>query len=87
MMVKQASFRLLGFAAAGAVVLAAAFLPLARSRIQATPSYTPIGVASSGDSSMAWFYDPASARALACQSIVTQNAGLSSIRCVATKLP
>lgn len=87
MMVKQASFRFSGFAVAGAVALAAAFLPLARSQIQATPSYTPIGVAASGNSSMAWFYDPASARALACQAVVTQSAGLSSMKCVAARLP
>lgn len=83
----RTSFRLLGLTAAGALALAAAFLPFARSQIQATPSYTPIGVASSGNSSMAWFYDPASARALACRSIVTQSTGLSSIECVAARLP
>ena len=70
-----------------ALVLGAAVSPLARSQVQAAPSPVPIGVSSSGNTSTVWFHDPHSRQALACQTVVTPSAGLSSIQCVATKLP
>jgi hypothetical protein len=70
-----------------AVVIAAALLsPLAKSQMQASPSYIPIGVSSTGNTSTVWFHEPYSRQALACQT-VSSAAGLSSIQCVATKLP
>lgn len=69
-----------------AVVLAAVFLsPLAKSQMQASPSYIPIGVSSTGNASTVWFHEPFSRQALACQTVTT-SAGLSSIQCVTTKL-
>ena len=65
--------------------LAAAWLPIARSQIQAAPSYVPIGVAASGSSSMAWFHHPASGRVLACQP--TGNGASATIQCTGAKLP
>jgi len=70
-----------------AMLLMAVFLsPLAKSQMQAAPSYIPIGVSSTGNTSTAWFHEPYSRQALACQTVSTA-AGLSSIQCVTTKLP
>jgi hypothetical protein len=69
------------------VVFALAWLPAARSQIQVGPSYIPIGVASTGNSSTVWFHEPSSGRALACQSVHGGGAGISGIQCVAGKLP
>ena len=83
------STRTLGLVAIGslaALTVAAALAPVARSQIQATPSYVPIGVSSSGNTSTVWFHEPSSRQALACQT-VTQGASLSGIHCVAGKLP
>ena len=68
-----------------ALVLAVVLLPIARSQV--TPSYLPIGVASSGSSSMAWFHEPSSGRVLACQAAASAGTSLSGIQCVAAKLP
>jgi len=81
------SVRLSAIALLAALVLAVVLSPLARSQIQATPSYVPVGVSSSGSTSTAWFHEPSARQALACQTVVTPNTGLSSIQCVATKLP
>jgi len=70
-----------------ASALAIVLSPLAGSQIQAAPSYVPIGVASNGGTSTAWFHEPYTRQALACQTVVTTNAGLSSIQCIAVKLP
>lgn len=81
--------RSMGLVAAGSLVtlaLAAVFAPAARSQIQATPSYVPIGVSASGNTSTVWFHEPSSRQALACQT-VQQSSGLTSIQCVAAKLP
>ncbi|WP_341887246.1 hypothetical protein [Variovorax sp. YR752] len=69
-----------------ALALAVALAPTARSQVQATPSFTPIGVSSSGNTSTVWFHEPSSRQAVACQT-VQQGASLSSIQCVVTKLP
>jgi len=70
-----------------AVLLMAVFLsPLAKSQMQAAPSYIPIGVSSTGNTSTVWFHEPYSRQALACQTVTTA-AGLSNIQCVTTKLP
>jgi len=77
---------LVAAASLATLALTAALTPFARSQIQATPSYVPIGASSSGNSSTVWFHEPSSRRALACQT-VQQGSGISSIQCVATKLP
>lgn len=61
--------------------------PAARSQVQAQPSYVPIGVSASGSSSTAWFHEPSSRQALACQTVSGSGGELSGIRCVATKMP
>jgi len=83
------STRTIGLVAIGslaALAVAAVLVPVARSQIQAAPSYVPIGVSASGNASTVWFHEPSSRQALACQT-VAQGAGLSSIKCVATRLP
>jgi len=85
--VNRASFRVSVIAVLATIGLAAVLLPLARSQVQVVTSYVPIGVASSGNSSMAWFHQPSSGRVLACQSVSNTGASASSIQCVATKLP
>jgi hypothetical protein len=84
------STRAIGLVAAGslaALALAAVLAPAARSQILATPSFVPIGVSSSGSTSTVWFHEPSSRQAVACQTVVTQAAGLSTIQCVAARLP
>ena len=80
-------FRVSVLAVLATAALAAVFLPLARSQVHAAPSYVPIGVAASGNSSMAWFHQPSSGRVLACQPTASAGAALSSIQCVDAKLP
>lgn len=77
---------LIALGSLAAVVLAVAFVSTARSQIVAIPSYVPIGVSASGNTSTAWFHEPSSRQTLACQT-VQQSSGLSGIQCVATKLP
>ena len=77
----------LGIAAAGLLVLTAGLSPLARSQIQAQPSYVPIGVSSSGNTSTVWFHDPSSRQALACQTVAGSGGALSAIHCTTAKLP
>ena len=84
------STRTLGLVAVGslaALTLATVLVPVARSQILATPSYVPIGVSSSGNTSTVWFHEPSSRQALACHTVVTAGSSLSSIQCVAAKLP
>jgi len=69
-----------------ALVLAAVLAPGARSQVQAAPSFTPIGVSSSGNTSTVWFHEPSSRQAVACQT-VQQGASVTSIQCVVAKLP
>ena len=68
-----------------ALVAAAMFIPSARSQMQVTPSLLPIGVASSGNTSMVWFHEPASGKVVACQS--TGGAGVTGVQCAVGKLP
>ena len=68
-----------------ALVAAAVFMPSARSQIQATPSLLPIGVASSGSSSMVWFHEPSSGKVMVCQS--TGGTGVTGVQCAVGKLP
>lgn len=80
----------LGLVAIGSLAtfaITAALMPVARSQVQATPSYVPIGVSSSGSTSTVWFHEPSSRQALACQTVAQGSGGLSSIQCVAGKLP
>jgi hypothetical protein len=78
-------------AAAGALAalaLVAALLPSARSQaqLQVAPNFAPIGVASNGTSTTAWFHEPSTGRAMACQT-ASAAGGLSPIQCVTVKLP
>lgn len=85
---KPSSFRIaVAMCALAAFVPLAFFTPLASSQIQAGPIYTPIGVAAAGSTSMAWFHDTASGRAVACRALPASGSGLPSIQCVAEKLP
>lgn len=72
---------------AAGCALALLAMPTARSQIDVAPSYQPIGVAATGTTSTAWFHEPSSRRAVACQTVVTPGKGLSDIQCVAAKLP
>lgn len=77
---------LIATATISALVVSVLVLPEARSQVQAIPSLVPIGVSSSGNTSTAWFHEPSSRQAIACQT-VQQGAGISGIQCVAGKLP
>ena len=84
---KLPSLRVGVIAIVAGTALTALLLPAARSQILANPSYIPIGVASNGGSTTAWFHDPSSGRALACQTVPTIGGGLSGMQCVTAKLP
>jgi len=85
---KPSSFRLsVAVCAFAALVPLALFVSHANSQIQVTPSYTPIGAAAAGSTTMAWFHDAASGRAVACQALIAAGGGLSGVQCVAAKLP
>jgi hypothetical protein len=58
----------------------------ARSQINASPSWIAVGVSASGSSSTAWFHEPSSRQAVACRTVESQGS-LSSVQCVAGKLP
>jgi hypothetical protein len=78
--------RIPALALLAAFVLAVLLSPMARSQMQASPSYIPIGVSATGNTSTVWFHEPFSRQALACQTVSTAT-GLSSIQCVSAKLP
>ncbi len=59
----------------------------ARSQINAAPSWVPLGVSSSGDTSTAWFHEPSSRQVLACQTVPAPGSGAGGIHCIAAKLP
>ncbi|MDB5799686.1 MAG: hypothetical protein JWL63_625 [Rhodocyclales bacterium] len=80
------SIRISAVAILAVVLVALCLSPLAKSQVQASPSYIPIGVSSTGNSSTVWFHEPYSRQALACQTVTTA-AGLSNIQCVSAKLP
>lgn len=76
--------------------LAAAFVVLGvgavasiptRSQINANPSWVPIGVSASGNSSTAWFHEPSARQAVACRTVEAPGGTLSGVQCVAGKLP
>lgn len=81
---------LIGALAAAAVAVPAALFfasPAAISQIRANPSFQVIGTSASGNTSTAWFHDPSSGRAIACQTVVTAASGLTGMQCVTAKLP
>ena len=80
------SLRIPAIALIVALVLAISMTPLAKSQVQASPSYIPIGVSSIGNTSTVWFHEPYSRQAMACQT-VSSGGSLSAIHCVAGKLP
>ncbi|WP_156373086.1 hypothetical protein [Pseudorhodoferax sp. Leaf267] len=67
--------------------LTLALMPAAQSQIRANPSFQAVGVSASGTTSTAWFHDPSTGRAIACQTTAGGAGGPSGINCVATKLP
>lgn len=81
---------LVGALAATAIAVPAALFfapPAANSQIRANPSFQVIGASASGNTSTAWFHDPSSGRAIACQTVVTATSGLTGLQCVTAKLP
>jgi len=83
---KTRTARIVTVALFAALIMAMFISPLAKSQMQASPSYIPIGVSSTGNTSTVWFHEPFSRQALACQT-VSSAAGLSAIQCVSAKLP
>ena len=74
-------------AAAAAVLAGLALSGPARSQINASPSWVPMGVSASGSSSTAWFHEPASRQAVACRTVEGAGGSLSAVQCVVGKLP
>jgi hypothetical protein len=91
MMKTAFSLRHAGLAAVVTLALAVVALPLAHSQAQppaqAAPNFLPMGVSSSGNTSTAWFHEPSSGRAMACQAQTGAGGAISGIQCVTTKLP
>lgn len=84
---KRSLLGLLAAVGVSGVVLLSSWAPAAYSQIRANPSYVPMGTSASGSSSVAWFHDPSSGRAIACQTVGSASAGLTGIQCVTAKLP
>jgi hypothetical protein len=80
-------FRWTAVAAAVALIAGAVMMNQARSQINASPSWVPIGVSTSGSTSTAWFHEPSSRQALACQTKPGPDGNVASIHCVAARLP
>ena len=74
--------------AVGVVVVASlAAVNAAYSQVNASPSWTPIGVSSSGTSSTAWFHELSSRQVVACRTLEAPGGNLSSVKCVSAQLP
>ena len=74
--------------ALAALALVGLLWPAARSQaqLQVAPNFVPMGVASNGTSSTAWFHEPSTGRAMACHTAPAAG-GLTPIQCVTVKLP
>jgi hypothetical protein len=83
-MIKTQTISSLVAVACAAAVVAVFWSPAARSQINAAPSWVPIGVSQSGNASTAWFHEPSSRQAVACQ---TSAQAPNGIHCVTVKLP
>ena len=70
-----------------ALAAAAVMSGPAKSQINASPSWVPIGVSTSGTSSTVWFHEPSSRQAVACRAVESQGNTLSGVQCVVGKLP
>lgn len=70
--------------ACATVAIAVFWSTAAKSQINAAPSWVPMGVSQSGNASTAWFHEPSSRQAVACQM---PGPGPNSIHCVTVKLP
>lgn len=81
------NLRILMAAAIAAIGAAALWSTSARSQINASPSWIPIGVSSSGTTSTAWFHEPSSRQALACQTETSAGSGITGVKCVVARLP
>lgn len=82
--------RLAAAAALSLAGLAALVVPLlARSQgpVQAAPNFLPMGVASAGNASMAWFHEPSSGRVMACQASAGAGGAISAVQCTTAKMP
>ena len=70
-----------------ALVAATLLSGLARSQVNASPSWVPIGVSASGTASTAWFHEPSSRQTVACRTAESPAGAPLTIQCVAGKLP
>lgn len=84
---KISTYRSIAAGVAISGILALALAQQARSQISASPTLTPIGVSSSGNSSTAWFHDKAAGQAVACRTVDAKDASLTGIQCVVARLP
>jgi hypothetical protein len=72
---------------AGLATLVVPLLARSQVQVQAAPNFLPMGVASAGNASMAWFHEPSSGRVMACQASAGAGSAISAIQCTTTKLP
>jgi hypothetical protein len=79
--------RIAGVAVLAIAAMAAFAQPATRTPIQAAPSYVPVGVASSGNATTAWFHNPSSGSVLACHAGAVSGGSPAPIQCVSAKLP
>lgn len=59
----------------------------ARSQINASPAWVPMGVSQSGNSSTAWFHEGASRQVLACRAVEGQGGTIASVQCASGRMP
>jgi hypothetical protein len=84
---KRLSTRALAIALIAGLAVTVFLSTSAKSQIQISPNYLPMGVASTGAASTAWFHEPSTRQVLACQTTAAASGSLSGIQCVAAKLP
>lgn len=84
---QASSIRYAAVALVAGAALTLALMPMAQSQMRANPSFLPVGVSASGANSTAWFHDPSTGRAIACQTSASAQGAPAAIHCVAAKLP
>jgi hypothetical protein len=72
---------------AGLATLVVPLLARSQVQVQAAPNFLPMGVASAGNASMAWFHEPSSGRVMACQASAGAGGAISAVQCTTAKLP
>ena len=83
----KTSVRWMAAVALVATVTALVLVGNARSQVNASPSWVPIGVSASGSTSTAWFHEPASRQVVACRAVEGQGGRQAAVQCVAGGLP